>query len=157
MEGTNEGIAVFSTIIVGTDGSPDARRALGVAAELASGPEPVDVHVVTAFHPLTVAELRQLAADLPQEFRPLLHAHVQADSTRDEAARILGAAGVDAVFHQVDGEPADVILQVAEQEGADLIVVGSRGEGMAKRLLHGSVSTNVFHHASCAVLVVKAE
>ena len=148
---------MFATIVVGTDGSADARRAIRTAAELTAANPDSELHIVTAFHPLSLAELRRLSADVPDEYRPLLHSHVEVDSTRDEAARIVAEVGVNASFHQIDGEPVDVILDVAEHENADLIVVGSRGEGMAKRLWHGSVSTSVFHHSPCAVLIVKGD
>jgi nucleotide-binding universal stress UspA family protein len=53
------------------------------------------------------------------------------------------------------GNPAEVIVQEAEDSGADLIVVGTRGLHATKRLFIGSVSTNVVHHAPCDVLVVR--
>ena len=148
---------MFSTIVVGTDGSEDATRAVEVAAELAAAGVTPTVHVVTAYHPLSLSELRRLSTELPEEFRPLLHSHVGVDATTAAARRILDGAGVEATYHEVDGYPVDALLEMAERADADLIIVGSRGEGMAKRLLHGSVSTAVFHHASCAVLVVRAD
>lgn len=148
---------MFSTIVVGTDGSPDARRALEAAASLGSLTDQVDVHVVTAFHPLSLGELRRLTAELPAEFHPLLHSYIEVDRTQQDAMDIMTRAGVEATFQEIDGEAAEVLLDLAEREEADLIVVGSRGEGLVRRLLHGSVSTSVFHHAPCAVLVVKAD
>jgi nucleotide-binding universal stress UspA family protein len=53
------------------------------------------------------------------------------------------------------GSPADVIVDEAEDNGADLIVVGTRGLHAGRRLLLGSVSTKVVHHAPCDVLVVR--
>jgi nucleotide-binding universal stress UspA family protein len=63
----------------------------------------------------------------------------------------LGGAGNQRVVH---GEPAAEICRVAEQEGFDVIVVGSHGSGFLKRVLMGSVSHHVIQHAPCPVLVV---
>ncbi|MGB5759955.1 MAG: universal stress protein [Acidimicrobiales bacterium] len=148
---------MFATIVVGTDGSNDSEEALRAAAHLAQLTGGSQVHVVNAHRPLTPAELNRLAASLPDEMRPLLHAQIGSESILTEARTILQGAGVDAEYHQVSDDPTDAILQVVDEHGADLVIVGSRGEGMAKRVIHGSVSTKVLHHAPCAVLVVKAD
>ena len=59
--------------------------------------------------------------------------------------------------HAAIGAPFDVLVSVANDVGADLIVVGTRGHGAGKRMLLGSVSTKVVHHAECSVLVVHEE
>ena len=148
---------MFSTIVVGTDGSKDAERALQAGAELAGMHPGAEVHVVSAFHPLGPAELRDMAEQLPQEFRPLVHGLVTVEAPIAEAKRIMSRAGVSARYHEVDGDPTDALLECVENVDADLLIVGSRGEGAAKRLLHGSVSTKVLHHAPCSVLVVKVD
>src|SRR5919201_1096502 len=68
-----------------------------------------------------------------------------------EARRYLEGRGLEGVFIEGTGNPADVIVQEAEDSGADMIVVGTRGLNAAKRLLMGSVSTNVVHNAPCDV------
>lgn len=148
---------VFSTIVVGTDGSPDAEDALRAAAELARMNPDTKVHVVGAFQPIPPSELRSIADSLPDEFRSLVHGTMQVDSTLDVARSVMKLAGVEADYHEIIGHPADAIIDAAEDHDADLIMVGSRGEGATKRLLHGSVSTNVVHHAPCAVLVVRKD
>lgn len=148
---------MFSTIVVGTDGSPDAEQALRATAKLAKLAPAANVHVVAAFHPIPPAQLRAMSDSLPDEFRPLVHGAMHVDSTIDAARSIMKAADVDADYHEVNDYPTDAILNAVETNAADLVVVGSRGEGAAKRLLHGSVSTNVLHHAPCAVLVVRAD
>jgi nucleotide-binding universal stress UspA family protein len=72
-----------------------------------------------------------------------------------EARRYLEGRSLEGVFVEGTGHPADVLVQEAEESGADLIVVGTRGQNAAKRLVLGSVSTTVVHHAPCDVLVVR--
>ena len=72
-----------------------------------------------------------------------------------EARSYLGERGIEAKLVEGLGNPADVIVQEAEDSGAELIVVGTRGLNAAKRLVLGSTSTNVVHHAPCDVLVVR--
>lgn len=148
---------MFSTIVVGTDGSPDAERALRLAAELAADRDGTAVHVVSANRPLTAGELDGIARSLPAEYHDVLHGRLEADSRLVAARRLFEQAGVAASYHDVDGDPTDAILDAVSATGADLVIVGSRGEGPAKRLLHGSVSTKVLHHAPCAVLVARAD
>jgi nucleotide-binding universal stress UspA family protein len=53
------------------------------------------------------------------------------------------------------GQVADTIINIAKEEGSDLIVIGSRGLSGAKRFLLGSISNSVIHHAECPVLIVR--
>lgn len=83
----------------------------------------------------------------------------QVESARHEAEealdRTLGAIGVEAERRVVAGDPARAIAQVAEDEGFDLIVMGSHGAGLVRRVLVGSVSHWVLHHAATPVMVVR--
>jgi nucleotide-binding universal stress UspA family protein len=72
-----------------------------------------------------------------------------------QAREYLEGKGITGVYVEGHGNPADVIVQEADDSGADLIVVGTRGRNAAQRVLLGSVSTNVVHHAPCDVLVVR--
>lgn len=148
---------MFSTIVVGTDGSPNAETALRAAVDLQKQLPDAEVHVVMAYHPLSAVELATMSERLPDELRPLLHAHMGAERVLNQAKTLFESAGAEAKFHELDDDPTDALLEVVEQVGADLVVVGSRGEGLAKRALHGSVSTKVLHHVPCSVLVVKSE
>ncbi|CAN6439950.1 unnamed protein product [Victoria cruziana] len=78
------------------------------------------------------------------------------------SARLLGRAlalcnekNVTAETMTIEGDPKEMICQVAEQVHADLVIVGSRGLGMIKRAVLGSVSDYVAHNANCAVMIVK--
>ena len=71
----------------------------------------------------------------------------------EELAAIGEANGVDAVLHHADDAPADAIVRIAEEIGADLIVIGNKGMKGARRIL-GSVANSVAHNAPCSVLII---
>ncbi|MEU6665920.1 universal stress protein [Streptomyces sp. NPDC046727] len=91
---------------------------------------------------------------------PAVDMDVDEDETRQrmrkELTDVLGADAAGSVrTHVVHGNPADVLLRAAE--GAEAVVVGSRGRGGFARALLGSVSQHVSHHASCPVVIVRSE
>jgi len=133
-------------IVVGYDGSEPAKRALSAAAELAGG---ADVTVVSAVQLASVTGRGPIPAVDPYEVaerqRELAEAAAFLRETRGIAPREV----------EGHGDPADVIIDEAKAVGADLVVVGTRGLGAAARLVLGSISTKVLHHAPCDVLVVR--
>ena len=146
---------MFNTIVVGTDGSNGAEGALRAAAIVAGCSPDATVHVVTAYEPLTPRQLQELGRQLPDEFRTVLTADLGVGTRLDEARAVLDGLGVEAEYYEIKDDPTDAILDVVERVEADLVIVGSRGEGSVKRAVHGSVSTKVLHNAPCSVLVVK--
>jgi nucleotide-binding universal stress UspA family protein len=132
-------------IVVGFDGSEHARKALERAAELAG--DETSIAVVSA------ADVTKFLAGGTSPIHP---ADEEARATAlDEARSFMEERGIEAVFVRGTGNAADVILEEAEESGADLIIIGTRGNNVAKRLLLGTVSTNVVHHAPCDVLIVR--
>jgi nucleotide-binding universal stress UspA family protein len=134
-------------IVVGFDGSDHARKALARAVEIAGG---ATIAVVAAAGPQRL--LRDPAGGVSPEDPADADARTNALA---EAREYLGGKGIDGVYVEGHGHPADVIVQEAEESGADLIIVGTRGLNAARRMLIGSVSTTVVHHAPCDVLVVR--
>ena len=132
-------------IVVGFDGSEHGRKALARAAEIAGG---ATVAVVSAAGPARLLRDPGVSPEDPAD----VEARTEALA---EARKYLEDKGITAQFVTGHGNPADVIVQEAEESGADLIVVGTRGLNAAQRVLLGSVSTNVVHHATCDVLVVR--
>ena len=65
--------------------------------------------------------------------------------------------GVAIEMHNVDGDPADMIIKMAESTHADLVVVGNRGMAGMKRFVLGSVPNKVAHHCPCSLLIVDTE
>jgi len=132
-------------IVVGFDGSDQAREALERAADIAGG---ATIAVVSSANVRTFFRGAGLS--------PVDPADAEArEKALADAREFLEGRGVNGVYIEGHGSPADVIVQEAEESGADLIVVGARGLGAAKRIALGSVSTNVVHHAHCDVLVVR--
>ena len=143
---------MYKTLVVGTDGSPTADKAVAAAAELARswGSE---LHIVTAFRTPRSGMGSAAGSELVDSGA--------GQALAEEAARAVGLAaierfgdGIAAEAHGVQGNADDVILATAADVGADLIVVGSKGMQGARRYL-GSVPNSVAHGADCAVLVVK--
>lgn len=145
----------YTTVIVGTDGSPTAERAVRAAAEMAAG-EDARLVVVTAFSRDPEAEAEAIAQPgVPSEIVYTLTDRHQAEelAKRGRAiAKELGAGKV--VVHTDEGAAPEVMLDAAELHAADLIVVGSRGMTGVSRFVLGAVANTVSHHAPCDVLIV---
>jgi nucleotide-binding universal stress UspA family protein len=146
---------MFAGIVVGTDGSPTAETALRTAIELAqqSGAR---LSIVSAYEPVSEERTRgeQLGNPADVEWAVGRRADVlQLLDLAGALARAGGVAGAETFARQ--GDAANAILDVAEEQGADLIVVGNKGMTGAKRFLLGSVPNKVSHHAPCSVLIVR--
>ncbi len=136
------------SIVVGTDGSDTAKRAVAEAVRLAKALG-AELHVVSAYEPL-----RGVRVEGSAEVAPLPDDVV--DSTLEQAAAVGRFADVPVNTHAVRGDPADALLELAEELGASLIVVGNRGMHGPKRIL-GSVPNTVSHKARCNVLIVATD
>jgi nucleotide-binding universal stress UspA family protein len=145
---------VYRTIVVGTDGSDTAGTAVERAIALAKAVGG-SIELVSAFEPIPAGRLREQAREVPREGQWTLNARADVDATLDDAAAAVEAAGVPVRTYAREGDPADAILDVAEEQGADLIVVGNKGMTGAKRFLLGSVPNKVSHHAPCSVMIIR--
>ncbi len=137
---------MFNTVVVGADDSSTARQAVVVAADIAKLTGGT-LHIVTAYQPRSVD-----VKDLPAEFRYTQTVN-PADVLLEDLTLIAKERGLESRIHPATGRPAEVICRVAEQVGADLVVVGNKGMTGARRVL-GSVPNSVAHGAPCSVLVV---
>ncbi len=140
-------MSVFPTrILLATDGSEDANLALRAAVDIA-GKTGSELHVVHAWHSVPSARFKSyIRAQLKKEAQQLLAE--QAGRIKDQGGEVAGA-------HVAEGSAVDKILDLAQELGAGLIVIGSRGLGSVKRLVLGSVSEGVVHHITCPVLVLR--
>ena len=121
---------MYKKILIATDGSATAGHAADVGADVAKASK---------------AELLILHVGDPKDGKKVLA----------QAEKALSAAKINISTKSVSGDPADMICEVAEREGVDLIVVGNKGMTGAKRFLLGSVPNQVSHHSPCNVLIVK--
>ena len=145
---------MFQSIVVGTDGSETAGEAVREAIELAKAVGG-SIELVSAFEPVPNQRLREEARQAPEDLQWMVNPREDVEATLREAAERVNAAGVSVNRYAREGDPADAILDVAEERGADLIVVGNKGMTGAKRFLLGSVPNKVSHHAPCSVLIIR--
>ena len=144
--------------LIATDGSDIACDAAARAKHLLH--PTLDITLLTVVPPpvmpvaapVTGIEAAPIAT--PETTEELTEAYrEEAEASLDRTARGLG---VDVARRVEYGDPAAEICRVASDEGFDVIVVGSHGSGFMKRVLLGSVSQHLLHHAPCPVLVVRA-
>ncbi len=134
---------MFQTVVVGADQSDTATEAVRQAIELVklTGGR---LHIVSAYRP------QQFSTSGGEEH--VLESGDLAESVLADHASRARAAGVEAETHARSGAPAEAICDVADEVGADLIVVGNKGMAGVRRVL-GSVPNSVAHHAPCSVLI----
>ena len=145
---------MFRSIVVGTDGSDTAQKAVDAAVELArlSGAQ---LEIVSAYEPVSRARLRNEKRQVPADLQWMVNPREDVDATLADAAERVADSGVETRTYAREGDPADAILDVAEELGSDLIIVGNKGMTGAKRFVLGSVPNKVSHHAPCSVLIVR--
>ncbi len=136
----------MSKLLVGYDGSDSAKAALERAAGMTLFGDTLGVISVA---PIVAGGPRSggpfVAGDGPTEHRAELA----------EAVSFLAGRGIEPVTIAAIGDPGSAICEAAERDGYTMIVVGSRNQNSVQRVLLGSVSDRVVHHANCDVLIVK--
>ena len=145
---------MFKSIVVGTDGSDTATQAVRQAVELARAVNG-RLDLVSAYEPVPSQRLNEERRNAPEDLQWAISPREDVDATLQSAAAIATEAGVAVDLYPRQGDPADAILDVAEEQEADLVVVGNKGMTGAKRFLLGSVPNKVSHHAPCSVLIVR--
>lgn len=144
---------MYKTIVVGTDGSASAMKAVEHAASLAVATG-AHLHIAMATPTIPVLVSPDMMVATNEWTNASDHAAKTALEVADESA---AAAGATATTHQRSGDPADALLSLCDEIGADLLVVGSRGMQGARRFLLGSVSSRCAHHADRSVLIVHTD
>jgi nucleotide-binding universal stress UspA family protein len=142
----------MDTILFATDGSPSAKAAARGAIELAkaTGWSP---RVITVWRTPILTGYGFAPAPYVPELAEVEREH--AEKVAREAVEAFGAAGVEATWELRQGDAPDEICAAAAETAARMIVIGAHGWGALQRLVFGSVSTAVLHHAQCPVLVVR--
>ncbi len=145
---------MIGSMVVGTDGSDTAREAVRQATELAERVG-ATINLVSAYEPVPEGRLRDERQQIPDDLQWMVNPREDVNATLEETANQIRETGVEVRTYAREGEPADAILDVAEEEQADLIVVGNKGMTGAKRFLLGSVPNKISHHAPCSVMIVR--
>jgi nucleotide-binding universal stress UspA family protein len=144
-------------ILVATDGSEHARKAIEMAAEIAVHQD-AEVFLV---HVIPKAEIpedlrRFMDTEYAEEPAEVVYPELIGHSLMDEAVKEFKRKGVKSVHKEVlQGDPAHEIVSFAEQNHVETIFIGSRGLGNLKGLLVGSVANKVCHTAECTCVTVK--
>ena len=145
---------MFDVIVVGTDGSQTAASAVEQAVQMAAAMG-ARLEIVSAYEPVPASRLRAEVQQAPPDVQWTIGPREDVEELLGGAARLAGEAGVTAGTHARQGDPADAILDVAEETHAALIVVGNKGMTGARRFLLGSVPNKISHHAPCSVLIIR--
>jgi nucleotide-binding universal stress UspA family protein len=145
---------MFDRIVVGTDGSETATSAVETAVELAKISK-AKLEIVSAYEPIPQQRLREEGEGISGDVAYAVNPREDVQLVLDKAAAVAKKAKVDVVTHPREGDPADAILDVAEENDADLVMVGNKGMTGARRFLLGSVPNKISHHAPCDVWIVK--
>jgi nucleotide-binding universal stress UspA family protein len=145
---------VFTRIVVGTDGSDTAAEAVRQAVDLAKLAN-ARLSIVSAYEPVPTRRVEGEKLGAPTDVQYEIGPREDVNLVLDGAAAAARKEGIEVQTHPVEADPAEAILNVAEETKADLIVVGNKGMTGARRFLLGSVPNNVSHHAPCSVIIVR--
>ena len=144
---------MVQTIAVGTDGSDTAQRAVDFALDMA---EKFGAKVVfaSAYRPVSETRLTKDRDAAPGDVQWSVNPNQEVEQILRDAEEIARERGLDFASEARTGDPADVLVEIAADAGADVLVVGN--QGMHRRVL-GSVPNSVSHKAPCSVMIVKTD
>lgn len=145
---------MFRNIVVGFDGTPTSTEALNRAADLAALAG-AHLHIVSAYAPGTkVSDVGRGDNGWLVGTHTAKHANGARRIVKNAAAALVAERALGVTTHTAQGEPADVLVRIAAEAEADLIIVGNKGMRGARRVL-GSVPNRVAHKAPCGVMIVQ--
>jgi nucleotide-binding universal stress UspA family protein len=142
---------MINSVAVGTDGSDTATKAVEFAIDMAQKYD-AKLVVISSYKPVSETRLKSEQKDAPEDIQWSINPTEDVDSILSDVEEKAQEAGLSVTTVAGDGEPADVLVDHAEEQGADVLVVGNKG--MQRRIL-GSVPNSVAHKATCTVIVVK--
>jgi nucleotide-binding universal stress UspA family protein len=142
---------MIATVAVGTDGSGTAEKAVLAALEMA---EKFGARIVfiSAYSPVDEGRLRHEKRDAPEEVQWAINPEEDVDATLHECEQLAEERGLRWASEAAQGDPADILVGLADRHEADVLVIGNRG--MHRKVL-GSVPNSVTHKANCTVFLVK--
>ena len=142
---------MIETVAVGTDGSKTADKAVRSAIDLAEH-YGARIVFISAYQPVAEQRLRREKREAPQDIQWTINPEEDVEATLREAEELAEERGLSWTSEAAMGEPAEVLVRLADKHAADVLVIGNRG--MHRRIL-GSVPNSVTHAANCSVYLVK--
>jgi nucleotide-binding universal stress UspA family protein len=142
---------MVSTVAVGTDGSDRAAKAVEFAIDLAKRYD-ARLVAISSYRPVSEDRLLKELKDAPMEIQWSINPMEDVEAILSSVESRALEAGLEVTTVAGDGNPVDVLVQHAAEQGADVLVVGNKG---IKRRVLGSVPNSVTHKAECTVIVVK--
>jgi nucleotide-binding universal stress UspA family protein len=142
---------MVKTIAVGTDGSDTAQKAVDFALDMAERYK-AKVVFASAYVPVSESRLRKEQEEAPSDIQWSINPSEEVDATLRKVEEQAKERGIDYSSDARNGDPADVLVEVAADNDVDVLVVGNKG--MQRRIL-GSVPNTVSHNAPCSVMIVK--
>ena len=142
---------MVNTVAVGTDGSGTADKAVEFAIDLAARYE-AKIVFISAYNPVSEARLRREASDAPDELQWMINPAEDVDATLRDCEERAEAKGLRWASEAREGDPARILVALADSNDADVLVIGNKG--MQRKVL-GSVPNTVTHNAPCSVMIVK--
>ena len=139
------------TVAVGTDGSGTADRAVEFAIDMAARYE-ARIVFISAYVPVRESRLQRERADVPDDLQWTINPAEDVDATLRECEERADEKGLRWASEAREGDPARILVQLAESNDADVLVIGNKG--MQRKVL-GSVPNSVSHNAPCSVMIVK--
>lgn len=146
-------MSAYRKVVVGTDGSESSMRAVDRAGQLAAGGQATLI-IACAYVPADSRSVSQAADQLGADAYQILGDNPAEDIVRTARDRAVAAGATSIEMRTVKGAPVDSLVRLADEENADLLVVGNKGmASLAGRLL-GSVPSDAARRARCDVLIV---
>ena len=142
---------MVQTVAVGTDGSGTADKAVEFAIDMAARYE-ARIVFISAYVPVRGSRLQREARDAPEDTQWAINPAEDVDATLRDCEERAEERGLRWASEARQGDPAKVLVELAQSNEADVLVIGNKG--MDRRVL-GSVPNSVSHHAPCSVLIVK--
>ena len=140
---------MFEKILLAVDGSAHALRAASQAADLARNMNSKELRVIVSYDPIPIY--------LGEPNMQLAYVNRKDESEKilNDALKVIGEVPAKVITQVLEGDTATRLIEAAEVNKSDVIVLGSRGLGSLAGLLLGSVSQKVVSHAPCPVLIVR--
>lgn len=144
-------------IIIATDGSSFSQAAVKKCCQMIANREDTAIKIISVYQTVVPADIFVASVQYSPELEEALRTQAEGFVEKGAAAvrEYFAGSNLDLSTQVMIGIPSQVIIEMAEEWKADLIVVGSHGRGFWGRVLIGSVTDAVLHHAPCSVLVIR--